>query len=535
MIVTAQDKVRPWLLFIGFGLLLYLAGAAARPGAKSLPALDAAEAAAVCSASGYPPADFWQRAQAMGVGAMALRADTLGELIEGGRVLVFSRAELEKWKSAGLIAPNAALKPNALWVRDAGLFARLSGVLAAQGLLASTGTAAGHGFLELKGGLAPETFAGSSAEDAASAAAVQMIPFVVGPAGAVRAGRSEAAPLRVLENPVRLAALLRSAYAQRGRVLLLGLDPAGGVEGNLDRLRALLRPLRDRELIGREWPEAAVPSAAASPGRWRLALAWLLAVLGPIIAVRLGVKAFKRVRVLIRKRSPLASPVAELLMGVASTAAAAVAAGLAVALLLKGSNASQLPEGIAFSTLAWPLVIGGLALFPLSRAELTRRLSQTPTYADLLRLAGAAAAAAILFRPRPLLAAAGLGGWAQSVADGSALIWWWTWRWREFLIGLPAFMNALLLAGRQFDAEVPEARRSHAADPRPWLWLGLFFPIGAIAALGRPGAAPFMVLGHSVVVVLAGGALGGAWLALRALWEARGRGEGPIGGVDREG
>ena len=96
-------------------------------------------------------------------------------------------------------------------------------------------------------------------------------------------------------------------------------------------------------------------------------------------------------------------------------------------------------------------------------------------------------------------------------------------------------MNALLLAGRQFDAEAPEAMRLHAADPRPWLWLGLFFPIGAIAVLGRPGAAPFMVLGHSVVVVLAGVSLGGAWLALRALWEARGRGEGSTGGVDREG
>ena len=49
-----------------------------------------------------------------------------------------------------------------------------------------------------------------------------------------------------------------------------------------------------------------------------------------------------------------------------------------------------------------------------------------------------------------------------------------------------------------------------------WLWLGLLFPIGAIAALGRPGAPVWLVLGQTVTVVAAGLVLGGALLALRA-------------------
>jgi hypothetical protein len=93
-------------------------------------------------------------------------------------------------------------------------------------------------------------------------------------------------------------------------------------------------------------------------------------------------------------------------------------------------------------------------------------------------------------------------------------------------------MYALLLAGRQLDAEAPQARRSHVADPRPWLWLGLFFPIGTIAALGRPGAEPFLVLGHSAAVLAAGVSLGGAGLALRSVWEARSLRTDPIKSID---
>jgi hypothetical protein len=174
--------------------------------------------------------------------------------------------------------------------------------------------------------------------------------------------------------------------------------------------------------------------------------------------------------------------------------------------------------------MAWPLAIGALALDPLSFQAMTRRLRGSPTYGEILRLAVLVAVGLLLLRPRLLFSGTPIWVWLRASADACETFWWWPWRWREFLIGLPAFMQALFLVGRQYEEEIPAVGRPSFGDPRPWLWLGLLFPIGVIASLGRPGLDAYMVLGHTAIVLVVGMFLGGALLAVRCAW---GRTKGP--------
>jgi hypothetical protein len=522
MPAAPRGGVRPWLAAAAFLLLAWAAGTVEKPAPRSLAALDAGEAAAVCEASGAALSDFWARAQAMGVGAMVLRTQTLRELSDSGQALVFSRPEVAKWKSVGLVAANAPLKANLIWVNDPKLFARVADELRAQNLVLSTGAAGGRGLVELARDPDPGLTVGSPSADLALAAALKLAPLHLDPSGqAWIAGAHGAVALRAprsIPARARLPSLLRAVHSQPGRVLLLRLDLAADAEENLARVRAALRPLRERGLVGSDAAELEA-SRRGPPAPWRRLLAWGLAVLGPIAAVRFGVKGFKHFRGQVRARRPIASPVAELVLGVVTAGAAAAAAGLVVGWCLAGGDAAALPESLAFSTMAWPLAIGGLALYPLSARALRRGLARSPTYLDLLLAAAAALGAALLFRPRLVLAGTPLWAWLQRAADASEPLWWWPWRWREFLVGLPALVRALFLVGRQLDAEGPQAGRRLLGDPRPWLWLSLFFPIGAIAALGRPEAAPWLVLGQTAAVLAAGVLIGGAALAAWESWD----------------
>jgi len=520
MTPMARGGSRLWLA-LGAGALL-LMGAAARglrPALGSLVALEAEDVAAACALTGAEPLEFWERAQAMGVGAMVLRPQTLGDLCAQGKVLVFPRPELEKWRSVGLIAAGAALKPNVLWIKDVALFARAAEALRGQGLVASTATASGHGLIELKRDPDPGLLVGEEPAALAAAASAGVIPLRLDASGqAASPGKP-----RAIAPSARLPTLLRACYGQPGRPLILRLDASAGAEENLSRLRGLLRPLRERGLLAPGLAAAEAPAPEALP-RWRRWLAWLLAVLAPIAAVRLGVQGFKQTRRQVRAGLPVAAPVPEILLGALAVAAAAAAGGCAAGLLLAGGEALPLAEVAAFSTMVWPLAIGALGLYPLSAQALRRRLRNSPTYGDLLRAAAVVLAAALLFRPRQVLAGTPLWDWLQRAADGSPWAWWWPWRWREFLVGLPALMRALCLVGRRLDAEDPHARRLPLEDPRPWLWLGLLFPIGTLAALGRSGASGGLVLAQTGVVLAAGLSLGGLFLLATAAWETWGPG-----------
>ena len=518
-----------WLAIAGFALLCYAADRAQSNSLRlSVAALDAGEVAASAGASGTPASDFWERAKAMGVGAMAVRRQSLGALSERGQILLFTRPELEKWKSLGLIAPAAALQPNAVWVKDSRLLARLTATLSAQGLVRSTAVFSGHGIIELVREPKPEIPGVLDPDDLALASSLGLTPVELEPSGLwarvvpadgqVAAGAfgdgARVVAARAFEPSVRLAALLRAVHSRPGRLLLLRLDPAAASEDSLARLRAVLRPLREAGLVGRE--ASAVPSRREENGwplpAWRRWLAWLLAVLGPIFAVRLGVKCFKGARVGVLERRPAASPVAELLVGTAATASAAATMGICVGLLLDGSSTATLPESLALSTMAWPLAIGLLALFPPSPRLVERKLRAVPSYLDLLQLALVGAGAVLLFQPRLILSGTPVWGWLQGTQDAWPCLWWWPWRWREVLVGVPALLHGLYLVGRRGDA---------AADPRPWLWLGLLLPIGTIGAIGRPGAEVLFTLACSGLVLLAGLAVGGCPLIVRTHWAHR--------------
>jgi hypothetical protein len=528
-------RLRLWLAAAGFFLLAWAAGTVEKPAPRSLAALDAGEAAAVCAVSGTAPTEFWTRAQAMGVGAMVLRTQTLRDLSDSGQALVFSRPEVAKWKSVGLVAANAPLKANLIWVSDPKLFARVAEELRAQNLVLSTGAAGGHGLIELTRDPDPGLTVGSASDDLAVAAALKLVSLHLDPSGqAWISGPRGAIALRAprsIPASARLPSLLRAIHSQPGRVLLLRLDLAADAEENLARVRAALRPLRARGIIGADVTGLeASRRGPASP--WRGLLAWGLAVLGPIVAVRSGVEGFKHFRGQVRAQRPIASPVAEIVLGVVTAGAAAAAFGLIVGLLLAGGDAAALPESLAFSTMAWPLAIGGLALYPLSARALGRGLVRSPTYRDLLLGAAAVLGAALLFRPRLVLAATPLWARLQAAADASEVLWWWPWRWREFLVGLPALMRALFLVGRRLDAEGPQAGTCRLDDPRPWLWLSLLLPIGVIAALGRPEAAPWLVLGQTAVVLAAGLVIGGVALVAHSSRESRAQGPSAARTID---
>ncbi len=454
---------------------------------QAVVAIQTQDAAIVSHISRMEPADFWERAKAMGVAAAALRQQTLGGLAQTGQVLIFSKGELAKWKTLGLITPNAGLKPSVVWVKDRKLAARLAGLLRNQGLLIGTSTASGYSLLELAQDAEPTLAAGFDPEDLEPAAA----------AGLQSAVLSQEKEALFLDVSAPEPAWLRAAYGRPERLLVARLDLSRSADENLSSLRGRLRSLRERGILGGDLPEESGSEASF----WRLWLAWFLAVLGPIFSVRAGVRAFQWGREEVLKRRPVASPVAETLFGVLVLAMAASALGLIVGLLLSGSSAAALPQGPTFSTMAWPLAIGALALYPVAARFFWSKRAASPTYADLFLAALLVAAGILLFEPRLLLADTPVWRWVQTAMNRCEIFWWWPWRWREIFLGLPAFVVALgLVVGR--------GSAGFFADPRPWLWLGLLFPIGIIAALGRPGICVGMILSQTAVVSAAGLLLG---------------------------
>ena len=486
-----------------FTALVFYAGAVQRKNFRpAVVAIQTQDALIVSNASHIPSADFWERAKAMGVAAAALRPQTLAGLAETGKILIFSKAELSKWKTLGLITPDAALKPNVVWVKDRKLWMRLTGLLGDQGLVAGTSTASGYGLIELAQEAEGSIPAGFNPEDLEPAASVGLKPVVL----------SREGEALFLEASAPRPAWLRAAQSRPGRILVARLDLARSADENLSYLRGRLKSLRERGLLGSEFPA----ENGAEISLWRFWLAWLLAVLGPIFSVRAGVRGFQWAGQEVLKRRPAASPVAEILFAVLVLAAVSSALGLAVGLVLSGSPSAALPQGPTFSTMAWPLAIGALALYPVAAKFVWRHRTASPTYGDLFWALALAAAGILLFEPRLLLADTPVWRGVQAAMNCSEIFWWWPGRWREIFLGLPGFVLALGLAGRGRGSPVL------FADPRPWLWLGLLFPIGVIAALGRPGICVGMALGQTAVTAAAGLVLGFVLGMLQSVFEPGG-------------
>ena len=214
MAAASGTGVRPWLGLGAFLVLALAAGFVEKPAPRSLATLDAGEAAAACAASGTALSDFWARAQAMGVGGMVLRTQTLGELAASGEVLVFSRPEIAKWKGVGLISASSSLRSTVLWVGEPKLFSRVAAALRGQSLVLSTSSAGGHGLIELVREPDSGLKVGSSSEDLGLAAALGLVPLHIDPSGAAWVdGPVPAAP----RGPARPSAVPAARHPQPAR------------------------------------------------------------------------------------------------------------------------------------------------------------------------------------------------------------------------------------------------------------------------------------------------------------------------------
>lgn len=503
---------------------------------QALIALDASEVGALCASAGYPPADFWERARVIGVGAVLFREETLGDLMARGDVLSFSREELEKWKAFGLVASAATLKANTIWIKDSRVLARLLSAGERTGTALSTSSSSGYHVIEFTEAVDPAFPAGYNLDGLVLAQAKGLVPILGGtgaedlgdvglrwqPDGKIEAyPRPEGKPFqaflagRTLGVRARLPAMLRAVYSHPRRLILLRLDPALGLESNLSELRGLLKPLKGRGvLLGPPPAPTAAPEPRGAP--WRQWLAWILAAIGPLLAARVGLDLVKQARVTVLRRWPVASPVLELAAGLLCATGTACLVGLAVSSVLGGGGSLGLPEGLATSALAAPLVVGALALYSMDLRYWKRRWRSPLTLQGAARFLFFLLAALLLLKPRMVLAAAGLWGWAERAGEASAPLWWWRWRWREIVIGFPALLQAFFLLERRLDAaDPPGAGPEVFSDPRGWLLVGLLGPSGIITALGHPGAPLSMMLGQTVVVVLLGSLLGVVLIGLR--------------------
>lgn len=502
-------------------LLALLAASAAAVWATRAPAeravLPSVEADAFAALTGRAPAstpELWERLKAMGVAAVVLREETAGELAARGEVLHFSRAEVEKWRALGLVAPGGGPAPDSLWTKDPKMMSRLSGALAARGIDASTVTvAAGGRSLELPPGVdLARVPAGFDPETVAVVSAAGLIPVAASTSPwASVAGQK--LWIRTLPVSARRPALLRAANGRAMRLLVLRPAPAAGLDENLERLREALKVVKSADLPGVIPAAAPRDESSRAERAARTFLFFVIGVLGPLLAARAGLGAERAARGWFSARVPLSAPVPETLAGLAAALAAASAAGLLAFASLAPERREELSRAWTLWTLSAPMIVGAAALFSPEGPHARSRWNAPLRLRDFVTAVVLLAALFGLMAPRAALRAAGMWESVDRLSAAADALWWWPWRWREILIGTPSLTVALILIGRrEAGAEAPKL----LGDPRGWLTLGLLAPAGAVAAIGAGGVAPALSLAHGAAACAIGAALGFALAGLRA-------------------
>lgn len=497
----SRTAVLSLLLALAAGLLV-CRSLASHP--ESRVALAAVDARSLTALSGQRPSsagELWEQLKAMGVGAILLHEERLSELAARGEVLHFTRAEVAKWRAAGLTSAGGALRGDALWVKDPKVLARVEGALAAQGMDVSTSSVAGWRTIDLPDGFDPVRVpAGFDPDAVAAATAAGLLPIAVTSAAVVPvAGQS--LWVRTLPVSARREEVLRAAFGRPRRLLILRPGAGQGLEATLDSLRADLRVLRETGLPS-TLPEPASPPASRTRA-FRLFLIWALALGGPLLALRsaLAVSRWVRLRTASWPLAVQAAPVPEVLAGVLASAATAAAAGLLVAAVAPAGWRDG--SAHVWTLWAWcaPLTVAALALFA-SEPGSRWGLSEPLTLRRLLTLALFVSAAALLLAPRASLRASDLWEVFDRFSAVSGALWWWPWRWREVLVGVPALVAALVLI---------ESR------PKGWLLLALLAPSGFLAAVGGSGAPLGAAVAQGCAAHLLGAVLGAGLAAALAL------------------
>lgn len=484
-----MNVLRRFAVLLALGAALAAAADAPRR-APDRAVLAAVDAEAFAGLSGRRPeaaGDLWERLKAMGVSAVILREETLADLAARGEVLSFSRAEVEKWRAAGLVSPTS-LRGGTLWAKDPKALARAIDGLAARGLDVSTSAVGGAKALVVPPGVdlarVPAGF-DPAAVAALSSAGLLPVAASTGPLVAV-AGRL--LWTRTLAEDASPGEILRAALGRPMRLIVFRPRAELGLEANLEFLRSSLRTLRGAAQPQTLPAPRSAPSEGGAERLVRLALVWLLGAAGPLLAARAALQASRLARSRVCAWAPLASPVPQVLAGLAGGWAVAAFAGLVVA----GAAPEGWRDGSARAWTLWtwcaPLAIGSAALFASAKPSRRGGWAAPVRRRDLAALAAAALAAALLTAPRAAVRVSSLWESFDRLSAAGAL-WWWPWHWRAALVGVPCLATALaLIELRDGAADPRRARQGLLSEPRGWLLLGLLGPAVLVAAIGGGGA-----------------------------------------------
>jgi len=492
------------------------AGAPRRSGDRAV--IAAVDAEAVAGLSGRRPeaaGDLWERLKAMGVSAVMLREETLADLAARGEVLNFSRAEVDKWKAAGLISPSSGIRGGTLWSKDSKALSRAAEALAARGLDVSTAAVGGAKALELPAGVElARVPAGFDPAAVAALSGAGLLPIAASTAPLVEvAGRR--LWTRTLAVDAAPGEILRAAYGRPLRLIVFRPRAELGLEENLALLRASLRVLRGAELPA-TLPAPRPPSdESGASRRARLLLVWALGGAAPLLAARAALQAGRLARSRVCAIAPVSSPVPQVLAGLAGGWLVAAFAGLVVA----GAAPEGWRDGSARAWTVWtwcaPFAVGAAALFASAKPEKRGGWAAPVRRRDLAAMAAFALAAALLLAPRAAVRASSLWESFDRLSAAGAL-WWWPWHWRAALVGVPCLALALGLIEARDGAENPnEARSGVWSDPRGWLLLGLLGPAGLVAAIGGGGEPIDSALVHGASAWALGLAVAAALAAIR--------------------
>jgi hypothetical protein len=291
-----------------------------------------------------------------------------------------------------------------------------------------------------------------------------------------------------------------------------------GVEANVSRLRDIAKRLRDAEFT------FDLPQASEAWSDWdlaaklRMALAFILAGVAPLLAVRQGLAALRCVS--CKTRWPQAYPVLELALGLSRAWAVAVGAGLACYTLLDvpAWRLGILKAYWNIWTFGIPLAFSLVALYSDDARDWRKLLEYRITVKGILKgFCWIAVVALIIMPPR------------FSVHWLPEPMWWLPLRWREALIGLPSLLMAFYIhlgriesrQSKTATAKTGPASEENSTDPRHWLLLGLIGPIVAVNIFGRGVMPPETLLLQSVGTLILGAILGGALIAAMSRWGDR--------------
>ncbi|MBI3505085.1 MAG: hypothetical protein HY059_09605 [Proteobacteria bacterium] len=469
-------------------------------------ALVPSEARVTAERSSFPLDDFWERARTIGVTAALVPEETLAAVIERGDAERVPRRELERWRLMGLIAPTVQTKSDLLWFKDAPSARRSAQALRRAGVSVST---------QAHGGAWSVAYTGTVDLASVSLGVDPSLLHTLRAKGLIPLPRAIGSADRAVEIRAGAppAAALKAASGDGARTLLMRLDPGQGVEWNLDRLREAAAALRGADFLLEARAARLPPPEPSDVERWiRYAAAVLLAAFAPLVAVRQGLNALRRMG--CTARWPRASPVPELALALGAAAASAVFLGLCAYALL--AIPSWREDGLRFpwpaASVALPLLLSAAALYAQDAKAIRDRFTSPVSPKDLTLAAAALLFVCFLACPPQILRAA-----LKAVAARCPELWWLQYRWREVFIGAPA----LIVGFRRYMTHLERLGDSRdgktGCDPRPWLLVGLLFPAGTLRVFGVARTPPVQLVAQTLEGALAGALLGLAVLVLLGL------------------